>query len=137
MKIKYIMMDYKSFEQSAVPALGHLFVLRYSYQYRIIRKKGSLAEVTTRWQFLSLVATLCTTCYHLLSFVVHSVTHCHSLLFVITRCSTRYHLLSLDATHSLSLDLTLVCLFINYCFFKETVILNFFFKTWNSFTFLY
>ena len=62
--------------------------------------------------------------YHLLSFVV---TRCHPLLFVVTRCTTRCHslytthchLLSFAATRCiklcqlLSLDVPLVCLFIN------------------------
>ena len=95
----------------------------------------AVTRCTTRCHSLSLVVIRCHWLYHSLSFVVtrcHSlspvvplvVSGCHSLSFVITRCTTRYHSLyhslllvvSLVVTrccHSLSLDLPLVCLFIN------------------------
>ena len=77
---------------------------------------------------LSLVVIRCHSLYHSLSFVVtrHSlpfvvtdVIHCHSLYHslshVVFRCHSLYHLLSLVVIryHSLSLDVPLVCLFIN------------------------
>ena len=59
-----------------------------------------------------LVVTRCTTCCHSLSFIVIC---CHSLPFVVTRCTTHCHSLSLVIIrcYSLSLDVPLVCLFIN------------------------
>ena len=68
----------------------------------------------------------CTTCCHLLSLIVigcnslpfvvtRCTTRCHSLSLVVTRCTTHCHSLSLVFTrcHSLSLDVPLVCFFIN------------------------
>ena len=66
--------------------------------------------------------------FYLLSFVfIRFITRCHllyhSLLLVVTRCITRchslYHLLSFVVTrcHSMSLDVPLVCLFINDNYF--------------------
>ena len=70
----------------------------------------SLPFVVTLCHLLSLVIIRCTTRCHSLSFVVtRCTTRCHSLYhslsFVVTRCTTR--------CHSLSLDVLLVCLFIN------------------------
>ena len=58
----------------------------------------------------------CTTCFHSLSLVVtccHSLYH--SLSLVVIRCYSLYHSLSLVVIrcHALSLDVQLVCLFIN------------------------
>ena len=71
--------------------------------------RHSLPFVATLCHSFSLFVTRC----HSLSLVVplvfircHSfTTRCHSLSFVVTRCTTR--------CHSLSLDVPLVCLFIN------------------------
>ena len=70
----------------------------------------SLSFVVNRCHTLSLVVTLCHSLYYLLSLVVPlDVTPCHSLYhslsFVVTRCTIRFH--------SLSLDVLLVCLFVN------------------------
>ena len=75
---------------------------------------------------VSLAVTLCHSLYHSLSLVVircHSLYH--SLSFVVTRCTTRchslYHSLSLVVIRcpSLSLDVPLVCLFINNQIFRS------------------
>ena len=83
-----------------------------------MRKKGKLAIMTTRCHSLSFVVIRCT----LLSF---ADTRCHSLSFVVTRCTSnslvliQCHLLPFVVTrcitrcYSLSLDVSLVCLFIN------------------------
>ena len=86
---------------------------RTAHTNTILFKKGSLAKITTRCHFLSFDVTGC----HSLSLAVPLVvirwhcctTHCHSLSFVVTRCTTRCHSLY----HSLSLDVPLICLFIN------------------------
>ena len=75
------------------------------------RKKKKLAKTP-----LSFVVTRC----HSLSFVV---TRCHLLSIVVSRCITRCHSLCHSSSfvvihshslyHSLSLDVSLVCLFIN------------------------
>ena len=75
----------------------------------LIWKKEKLAKMATR----------CHSLYHSLSFAVPLVvTRCHSLyhslLFVVTRCTTR--------CHSLSLNVPLVCLFINNHNFRMTCI---------------
>ena len=80
-------------------------------------------ENLTRW---SLVVIRCHSLYHPLSFLVTRcysllflVTRCHSLSFVVTRCHSLYHSFSLvvplvvTRCHSLSLNVPLVCLFIN------------------------
>ena len=86
--------------------------------------------MVTRCHSFSFVVTRCTTLCHLLLLVVircHSlsfvVTRLHSLSFVVplvvTRCTTHCHSWSLvvirstTRCHSLSLDVPLVCLFIN------------------------
>ena len=92
---------------------------------------------------LLFVVPLFVTRCHLVSFVVtrsHSlsliVTHCHSLSLAVTHCTTHchslYHLLSFVVIrcHSLSLDVPLVCLFINdpilgVAIFIFNIILNF------------
>ena len=78
-------------------------------------------RLITRCRSLSLIVIFC----YSLSFVIFSVIRCHSLLFVVTvplvvtPYATRHHLLSFVVTccttrcHSLSLDVSLVCLFIN------------------------
>ena len=107
-----------------------------SYQHRIIWEKDvgpKLPLVVASRHSMSLVVTRCHSLYHLLPFVVIRfvvtccTTRCHSLSFVVTRCTTcchsLYHLLSLfvplvvtlctTCCNSLSLDVPLVCLFIN------------------------
>ena len=83
-------------------------------------------EMVTRCHSLSFFVTRCHSLYHLLSLVV---TRCHSLSivyhllsFVVTRC----HSLSLIAIrfHSLSLDVLLVCLFINDRCFPQKFVSN-------------
>ena len=67
-----------------------------------------------------LVVTRCDSLYHSLSFTVPlNVTRCHLLSFNVTRCHSLYHLLSFVVTlcHSMSLDVPLVCLFINDHYF--------------------
>ena len=94
-----------------------------------------LSLAVTHFHSLSFVVPLvvirCHSLYHSLSFVVTCcTTRCHSLSFVVTRCTTRchslYHSLSFVVTrcttrfirfHSLSLDVPLVCLFINNLLF--------------------
>ena len=87
-----------------------------------------LSLSVTHCHLLSLVATRCTTRCHSLSLVVplavtRYTTFCHSLSLAVTSCTTRchslYHSLSFVVSrcttrcHSLSLDVPLVCLFIN------------------------
>ena len=81
-----------------------LFVIRCHSFYR------SLSLVAIRCHSLPFVVTRCTTrrhlLYHSLSLVVsRCTTRCQLLSFVVTRCTTR--------CHSLSLDVPVVCLFIN------------------------
>ena len=107
---------------------------RSAHTNTILFKKGSLAKITTRCtscHSMSSVVTCCHSRCHLLSVVgTCCSTHCHSLSFVVTRCTTRCHSLY----HSLSLDVPLLCLFINNlafllsnistfdaCFFKKFV----------------
>ena len=89
-----------------------------------IWKKEKLAGMVTRWHSLSLVVPLVVILYHSLSFFFircHSLSLVvirslyHSLSFVVIRCHSLYHSLALDVIHchSLSLDVPLVCLFIN------------------------
>ena len=78
-----------------------------------------LSLSVTHCYLLSLLVTRCITCCHSLSLFAPLVfTCCHSLSlvvpvvvtrFVVTRCTTRTHSLY----YSLSLDVPLVCLFIN------------------------
>ena len=72
----------------------------------LIWKKEKLAEMVTRCHSLSFVVPLVVTRCHSLSLVVP---------LVVIRCHSLYHSLSLVVIrcHSLSLDVPLVCLFIN------------------------
>ena len=80
----------------------------------------SLSLIAICFHSLSLVVLLVTTLYHLL---LHSlspvVIGCDLLSYTVTRCTTRCHALLLIVTryhslyHSLSLDVPLVCLFVN------------------------
>ena len=77
---------------------------------------NSLSFAITCFHALSLVVIHC----HSLSFVAtRCTTRCHSLSFVVTRCHSLYHSLLLVVIHChslyhlLSLDVPLVCLFIN------------------------
>ena len=69
----------------------------------IIQEKEKLVKMTTRCH------SFFTRCHSLSLFVTRCTTHCHSLYhlltFVVTYCTTRFH--------SLSIDPSLVCLFIN------------------------
>ena len=91
-----------------------------------INRCRSLSLIVAFYYSLSFVVTCCTTrcplLYNSLSLVVIlCTTHCHSLSLVVVCCITRCHSFSLVTTNdnSLSLDLPLVCLFINnpfkYC----------------------
>ena len=73
---------------------------------------------------LSFVVIRCHLLYHSLSLVVTScITRCHSLYnsmsFIVTSCPSLYHLLSLVVTrcHPMSLDVSLVCVFIKDHYF--------------------
>ena len=73
---------------------------------RFLSKKKKIGEITTHYHSLSLVVIRC----HLLPLIVPldvicCTTRCHSLSFLVTRCTT--------CSQSLSLDVSLVCLFIN------------------------
>ena len=75
------------------------------------KKKNQL-----EWSLVAFVVTRCTTRSHSLSFVVtRCTTRCHSLSLVVIRCHLLYHSMSLVVIrcHLLSLDVPLVCLFIN------------------------
>ena len=79
-----------------------------------------LLFVVICWHSLSLVVIRCHFLYRsLLLVVTQCTTRCHSLLFVVplvvTRCYSLYHSLSFIFTrcHSLSLDVPIVCRFIN------------------------
>ena len=57
-----------------------------------IRKKGILAEMTTRCHF---VVTCCITrCHSLLFVAIRCSNRCHSLSLVLIRCHSMYHRLS-------------------------------------------
>ena len=98
-----------------------------SYQHRIIWKRDvwpKLPFVVTSRHSMSLVVTRYHSLYHLLPFVVIRchLLH-HSLSLIVIRCHSLYYLLSLFVSlsvticttccNSLSLDVPLVCLFIN------------------------
>ena len=87
-------------------------------------QKKKLAEMVTRYHSLSLVVPLVVIrCHSMSRVVICCTTHCHSLYhsssFVVTRCHSLYHSLSFVVTrcttrrYLLSLDVPLVCLFIN------------------------
>ena len=95
---------------------------------KIGRNHHSLSFVVTCCHSLSLVVTCCTTrcttlcnslslviicCHSLYHSLSLFVTPCHSLLLAVPLVVTRCHLLS-----SLSIDVLLVCLFINYPLFQ-------------------
>ena len=99
-----ILIRFYSFYHSLSFAVTHChFLLLFVIRYHLFH---SLSLVIIRCHSLSFVATRCTTRCHSLSFVV---TRCHSLYhslpLVVIRCHSLYHLLSLDVP--------LVCLFIN------------------------
>ena len=72
----------------------------------LIRKKGKLAKMTTRYHSLSFVVTLCHSLLLVVSrFTTHYQSFYHSLSFVVTRCTS--------CCYSLLLDVSLVCRFIN------------------------
>ena len=81
----------------------------------LFEKKEKLTEMVTRCHSLSLIVplvvipyslSLFVICCHSLSLVVPLVAiRCYLLSFVLTRCTTR--------CHSLSLDVLIVCLFVN------------------------
>ena len=83
----------------------------------------SLSLLVIRCHWLSLAVTRCTTCCHLLSFVSLSLVVPLVVTLCTTCCHSLYHLLSLfvplvvtlctTCCNSLSLDVPLVCLFIN------------------------
>ena len=94
-----------------------------------------VCPVVTRCHLLSLVVIPChslllfATRFHTLSLVVSLVVTCcnsfyHSLSFVVTPCST--------LCHSLSLDVPLVCLFINDSKFQNHLVAVFILKPFKS-----
>ena len=86
--------------------------LSYLKKRKISQKNHSLSFVVTFCHLLSFVVIRCRSlsliviCCHSLSLVVPLIVfRCHSLSFIVTRCNT--------CCHWLSLDVSLVCLFIN------------------------
>ena len=96
------------------------FTYYHSYSFVLslaVNRCYSLSFFVTRCHLLSFVVTCCTT-------------RCHSfyqtMSFVVSRCHSLYNLLSfVTRCHSMSLDVPLVCLFINdhyfiiFCFLRH------------------
>ena len=110
--------------------IGLLFLLKYKITpfylllfvfIRFINRCHSLPLVFIFCYLLSFVATRCHSLSLTVPLLVSPVVTCchalyHSLSFAVTCCHSLYHSLSLVVArcHSLSLDVPLVCFFINY-----------------------